>query len=165
MRVGFAGRTVLGALLVAALLAPSAGAALPAEPTREEYVDAAEPICKTNVKANKQIFKGAKAEVKRGELKKASSHFLKAANAFNRTIVQLAALPQPPADAAKLGTWLGLLRAERDLVRKIGKALAAERKPKAESLSVQLNRNSTKANNAVISFGFDYCRIEPSRFG
>jgi hypothetical protein len=165
MRVGFAGRAALATLLVVALLAPSTGATLPAEPTRDEYVDAAEPICRTNVNANKRIFKGAKGEVKRGKLKKASVHFLKAANAFNRTITQLAALPQPPTDAAKLGTWLGLLRTERDFVRKIGKALAAEKKPKAESLSVALNRNSSKANNAVLSFGFDFCRLEPSRFG
>ena len=30
---------------------------------------------------------------------------------------------------------------------------------------MDLNRNSNLANNAVLGFGFDYCRIDPSRFG
>ncbi|MBK5219569.1 MAG: hypothetical protein JJE35_07270 [Thermoleophilia bacterium] len=154
---------LVGALLVLCALVPVAAAAEPSE--REAYVDHAEPICKTNVLANKRIFKGAKGEVKRDELKKASTHFSRAATAFAKTIRQLDPLPKPPTDAAKLSAWIGLLEDERDLIKKIGKALAAEKKGKAESYSVDLNRNSSKANNAVLSFGFDYCRIEPSRFG
>ncbi|HEX3293620.1 MAG TPA: hypothetical protein VHR38_07760 [Solirubrobacterales bacterium] len=137
-----------------------------AEPTeREAYVDQAEPICKTNVLANKRIFKGAKGEVKRGELKKAARHFSRAATAFAKTIRQLDAIPKPASDEAKLSGWIDLLEDERDLIKKIGTALAAEQRNKAESYSVDLNRNSSKANNAVLPFGFDYCRIEPSRFG
>jgi hypothetical protein len=135
------------------------------ETTREEYTLRAEPICKVNVEANRRIFKGAKAEVKAGELKKASRRFARAAVAFDRTIAQLAQVPRPRADEARLGRWLDLLRLESDYIARIGKALAAGKKAKAESLAVQLNRNSTKANNTVLGFGFDYCRIEPSRFG
>jgi len=152
-----------GAVTVLCALAPIAAAAEPSE--REAYVDQAEPICKTNVLANKRIFQGLKGEVKRGELKKASRHFFRAVTAFNKTIRQLAAIPKPPADAAKLTTWLGLLEDESALIKKIGTALAAEKKQRAESYGVDLNRNSSKANNAVLAFGFDYCRIEPSRFG
>lgn len=132
---------------------------------REVFVERAEPICKSNVLANKRIFKGAKGEVKAGKLKLASRHFLRAATAFEKTIKQLEGVPPPPADTAKLNKWFGLLRQEKLLIEKIGNALAAEEKHKASSLSVDLNRNSTKANNAVLGFGFDYCRIEPSRFG
>jgi hypothetical protein len=154
-----------GALFAALVLAvPSAGAA-EGEMTVDAYVDQVEPICKTNVLANRQIFKGAKGEVKAGELKKASTHFLRAATAFGKTIGQLTAVPRPPEHEARLQKWLGLLKTEESLVRKIGKALAAEQKRKAESISVELNRNSNKANNTVLAFGFDYCRIEPSRFG
>jgi hypothetical protein len=149
---------IAGALLLAA---PANGEEL----TREEFVARAEPICKTNVEANKRIFKGAKGEVKAGELKKASTHFSRAATAFAKTIKQLEAVPQPVADQAKLTKWLGYLRDEKDLVAEIGKALAAEQRHKAESISVKLNRNSTRANNAVLGFGFDYCRIDPARFG
>lgn len=152
------------AVLAFCLLASAAFGAEPSE-ERDEYVTKAEPICRTNVLANKRIFKGAKEEVKAGKLKQASTHFSRAATAFGKAIAQLTAIPQPPADAAKLTKWLGLLKHERALIEKIGRSLKVEDKHRAESLSVDLNRNSNKANNAVLSFGFDYCRIEPSRFG
>jgi hypothetical protein len=154
----------VAALTALAMVPAWAAAEGEAESTRAEYVTRAEPICKANVLANKRIFKGAKAEVKAGELKRASTHFTRAATAFGSTIRQLAAIPPPPEDAARIGRWLALLRDERSLISRIGKALASGSKHRAESLSVDLNGNSTKANNAVLSFGFDYCRIEPSRF-
>jgi hypothetical protein len=124
-------------------------------PTRPEYVAQAEPICKTNVLANRRIFKGAKGQVKAGKLKPASKHFLRAATAFAKTIGQLEAVPRPTADEARLGKWFGLLR----------RALAAEDKHKADSYAVDLNHNSNLANNTVLGFGFNYCRIDPARFG
>jgi len=159
-------------LIALALVAVAAFAAAPVaataeeegEVSREEYVAGAEPICKQNVLANKRIFKGATAEVKAGELKRASKHFFRAATAFGGTIRQLAALQAPAADASRLERWLAVLRDEKSLIQRIGQALAAENKHRAESLSVDLNRNSGRANNVVVSFGFDYCRIEPSRF-
>jgi hypothetical protein len=153
---------LLGALvLIAALVVPLASAA---ELTRDEYVARVEPICKTNVEANKKIFKGAKDEVKSGELKKGSTHFLRAATALNKTITQLKGVPQPVADEAKLTKWLGYLQTESGYFQKIGKALAANDKYKAQNLSVKLNRNSNLANNTVLAFGFNYCRIDSSRF-
>lgn len=152
----------LAALVALLVLAPAGGAA---ELTPEEYTALAEPICKTNVEANKQIFKGTKAAIKRGELKKASASFFRATTAFGRTIRELAAVPQPAGYETKLGKWLDLLRDEKDIVKKIGQALAAEKRARAESYSVALNRNTNKANNAVLSFDFDYCRLDSSRFG
>lgn len=156
-----------GCVVAAMALLPilNAGAEEVVEKTRKEYAAEAEPICKTNVLANKRIFQGAKQQVKADELTRASVHFFRAATAFGKTIRQLAVLSPSTGDEAKIETWLGLLGDERDLITKIGKALAAEDKHKAQSYSVDLNRNSSKANNAVLSFGFNYCRIEPSRFG
>jgi len=150
------------------VLVLAVGAASPAsaaEISREQYVARTEPICKQNVLANKRIFEGAKGDVKAGKLKQASTHFRRAAAAFAKTIGQIEAVPQPGADEAKLASWLGYLHAERDFVASIGKALAAEQRHKAESISVKLNRNSTRANNSVLGFGFDYCLIDSSRFG
>lgn len=136
-----------------------------ADAATDEYKQQVEPICKKNVEANKRIFRGAKQEVNRGELKKASQHFFRAATAFGKTIRELAAVPQPAGYETKLGKWLDLLRDEQAIVKKIGQALAAEKRNKAESYSVELNRNTNKANNQVIAFGFDYCRLDSSRFG
>lgn len=147
---------------VAALLAVPA--AFGAELTREEYVARVEPICKRNTEANSRIFDGAKGEVQAGELKKASRRFSRAAEALGKTIDQIDRVPKPAADATKLSKWIGYLRREGDLLGQIGKALAEEKKGKAQGLSVRLRRNSNLANNTVLSFGFKYCRIDPSRF-
>jgi len=155
--VGALALIVIGAALFAQ-------AALAAEVSREEYVKSAEPICKANTEANKRIFKGAKEEVKEGKLKAASSHFFKAKQALAKTVSQLGALPEPTQDEAKLQKWIGYLGAERDLLGKIATALRHEDKAAAQQLSVRLNRNSNLANNTVLAFGFDYCRIDPSRF-
>jgi len=156
------GVPVLGALAaIVVLVVPLASAA---ELTRDEYVARVEPICKTNVEANEKIFKGAKEEVKAGELKKGSTHFFRAATALNKTIKQLQGVPQPGADAAKLSKWIGYLKSESSFFTRIGKALAAGDKYKAQNLSVKLNRNSNLANNTVLVFGFDYCKIDSSRF-
>jgi hypothetical protein len=158
-RLGIAALAVLAALLVVAPVGRGA------ELTPDEYTERAEPICKTNVEANKQIFKGTKGAIKRGELKKAAGSFSRATTAFGRTIRELAAIPQPTGSEQKLGKWLDLLRDEKDIIKKIGLALKAEKRAKAESYSVELNRNTNKANNAVLSFGFDYCRLDSARFG
>jgi hypothetical protein len=156
------GFVFLGVAMAIALFAAPAGAA---ELTRPEYVARVEPICKTNVLANKRIFQGAKGQVKAGELKPASTHFFRAATAFAKTIGQLEAAPQPAADEARLTKWFGLLRTEKGIIEKVGRALAAEDKHRAGSYSVELNRNSNLANDTVLGFGFNYCRIDPARFG
>lgn len=159
------GRWLAVATTGAMALALAVPAASAAEISREEYVARAEPICKVNVLANKRIFKGAKGQVKAGKLKPASQHFFRAATAFAKTIEQLAAVPQPSADEARLARWLDYLRTEAGIIREIGRALAAGDKHEASSHAVDLNANSNRANNTVLGFGFDYCRIEPARFG
>jgi hypothetical protein len=146
------------------LLAVGVSVAGAAELTRGEYVARVEPICKRNTEANRRIFAGAKEEVKAGKLKVASAHFAGAEAALDKTIKQLHAVPQSAADEAKLEKWLGYLEIESGYLGKIGKALAVGNKAKAQTLSVQLNRNSNLANNTVLSFGFTYCKIDPSRF-
>lgn len=154
-------------LIVSAVILVPAATSATAETvtTRAEYVERAEPICKENVLANKRIFKGAKGEVKAGKLKKASRHFFRAATAFAKTIKQLEAVERPSSDAARLSQWFRLLRDEKSLIEKIGRSLAAGDKHGAESYSVDLNRNSTQANNTVLGFSFNYCRIDAARFG
>jgi hypothetical protein len=155
--LGIFGSAALAALILVPL-------AFGAEISRDEYVEQVEPICKVNVEANKKIFKGAKGEVKAGELKKGSTHFFRAATALNKTIKQLKAVPRPSADEAKLTKWFGYLEIESSYFRRIGQALKAEQKEKAQNLSVRLNRNTNLANNTVLVFDFNYCRLDSSRF-
>jgi len=155
-------RTIfLTVALVALAIVPLASAA---ELTRDEYVSRVEPICKRNTEANRRILAGAKEQVKAEQLKAASTHFARAVGAFEKTIGQLQAVPQPASDEAKLEKWIGYLEVESSYLGRIGKALAQGDKSKAQTLSVRLNRNSNLANNTVLAFGFSYCKIDPSRF-
>lgn len=152
------------ALAVALLVAvPVALAA--EEPTRDEYVAKVEPICKKNTEANSRILEGVKDQVtKKDELVPAGKRFVQASGALGKTIAQIAAVPQPSEDTAKLTKWIGYLKQEKTYLQKIGKALKAKDKYHAQKLAVQLNDNNKHANNTVISFGFKECRIDSSRF-
>jgi hypothetical protein len=152
------------AVALVALLVTAAFAATSPDQTRESYATVVEPICKQNTKANEQILAGVRKKIKQGKLKVAAGQFARASTAFGEAVKQLRAVPQPPADATKLSKWLGLLEEEKKLLGEIGKALKANQKPKAQTLSVRLTHNGNLANNAVLGFEFDYCLIDSSRF-
>lgn len=152
------------ALLCAALFGATALAITSPEQTRESYVAQVEPICKSNTKANERILAGVRKEIKQGKLKLAAGRFKQAAAAFGKAVKQIAAVPQPPADQAKLSKWLGYLGDEQTFLAEIGKALKAGKKTRAQGLSVRLAHNGNLANNAVLGFEFNYCLIRQSRF-
>ena len=146
------------------LVLATAALALAAEVSRESYVAAVEPICKSNAQANEKILKGVKAEVQAGKLAPAGVSFLKAAAALKKTYSQLAAVPQPTADAAKLDKWLGYVKTEAALFEAAGKELKADNKVKAQAMVVRLEHNANLANDQVLGFEFTYCKFEPSKF-
>ena len=152
------------ALLAAALLAAGALAVTSPDQTRESYVAAVEPICKTNTKSNEAILAGVRKKIQKGQLQVAAGQFSKASTAFGKAVKQLRAVPQPVADKAKLEKWLGYLDEETKLLGEIGQALKADKKTKAQTLSVRLTHNGNLANNTVLGFEFDYCLIDSSRF-
>ncbi len=152
------------ALALVAVLTASALAATSPSQTRESYVTAVEPICKKNTKANEAILAGVRKKIQQGKLGVAAGQFARASTAFGKAVKQIKAVPQPVADAAKLGKWLVALEKETRLLRDIGKALKNGQKTRAQSLSVQLTHNGNVANNQVLGFEFDYCLIDSSRF-
>lgn len=157
-------RLPLPLLALCALALAGASLAMAEEVTRDTYKAAVEPICKTNTQANEKILKGVRAEVKAGKLKQAGAQFAKAASALNSAYAQLKAVPQPPADTAKLGKWLAYVKTEAKLFSEAASALKANDKTKAQTIVVKLTHNANLANNQVISFGFRYCKLEPSKF-
>jgi hypothetical protein len=149
------------AALLTALVVPLASGA---EQTREGYVAAVEPICQANTKADEQILKGVRGEVKAGKLKLAARQFASAARALAKTRRQLAAVPRPPADRARLTKWLGFIRGEVELFEATAHKLDAGDKAGAERMSILLTHQANLANNTVIGFEFNYCHAEPSKF-
>ena len=138
--------------------------ALAAEVTRESYKEQVEPICKVNGEANKRILKGVRKLVKQGKLKAAGVKFAKAGTALNKAHGELAVVPQPPEDEAKLTKWLGKIKTEVTLFKKTAAKLKAGNKNGAQTLVIKLQHNATVANNLVLGFEFHYCRFEPSKF-
>ncbi len=156
-------RIVIAVAVFATALCVSA-TAFAEDITRDDYVARAEPICKVNTHANKKIFKGVRKMVQKNQLGKAAKRFKRAAASLRKTITQLRALPQPVGDEQRLSKWIQYLNVERGMLTKIGKALKANNKFQAQSNIIRLRRNSNLANNTVLSFEFNYCRIDPSRF-
>jgi hypothetical protein len=154
---------LIAASLVAAAIAFSALASA-AEVTRDSYREAAEPICKTDTQANERILAGVKGEVRGGKLKPAAAQFTKAARALESAVAELRAVPPPPADAARLQKWLGKVSVEASLFERVAAKLAVGDKAGAQKLVVKLSTQANAANNVVIPFQFQYCRLDPSRF-
>jgi hypothetical protein len=151
------------ALTTAAFLALSS-LAFAAEISRSEYKASVEPICQQNAKANERILKGVRQMVKQGKLRPAAAKFQKAGVALKGTHKQLAAMPQPSADEAKLAKWLSYIKEEANLFIRAGKKLKAGQKGAAQSLVNKLTSNANKANALVLAFNFRYCKFEPSKF-
>ena len=150
-----------GSLIIAMVLA---GAAFAAEVSRDEYKEAAEPICKTSAKENERILSGVRTEVKQGKLKTAATKFSKASKEQAKALKQLEALSQPAADEARLTKWFSYLKIEAELFEQAGRKLKAGDKPGAEHVFAKLTPNANKANNQVLPFEFRYCRLEPQKF-
>lgn len=156
-------RMLIAGAAVVVLVLVVCGAAFAAEVSRDEYKDAAEPICKTSAKANERILAGVRTEVRKGQLKTAAVKFAKASKGQARTLGELEALPRPAADEARLAKWFSYLKIEAELFATAGKKLKAGDKPGAEHIFTKLSSNINKANNQVLPFGFNYCRLNAAK--
>ena len=153
-------RSALAALAALMVFAAVAVAAV----DRAEYKAMVEPICKKNKQASDRLLKGVRDLVRRDKLKLAGERFAKAARALQGTHRQLAAIEQPAADSTRLDRWLSEIRAEAALMKTIGRKFRGGDKSKATSLAVKLQNNASRANNLVIVFQFNYCKIDPSKY-
>lgn len=150
------------ALLAFAALATSVAAA--EGPTRDEYRDAVEPICKKNTQANERILSGVRKQVQQGKLKAAAAKFAKASAALKKARGQLVGVPRPSADVARLKAWLDYVKQEAELFAQTGRKLKAEDRQGANRMVVKLTQTANRANAKVLPFDFVYCRLEPARF-
>lgn len=157
-------RLRLTAVATAAMFVLVVGLASADEAERDSYTATVEPICKTNTKTNERVLKGVQTKVKQGKLPQAGTQFTKAATALKAAYAELKAVPQPPADSAKLKKWLDYVKKEADLFQAAGVALKAGNKTKAQTMVVKLTHNANLANLQVLNFDFTYCRFEPSKF-
>ena len=152
----------IAALLVAFAL--TAGTAMATEPSRGEYVARLEQICKPGSEATQRAVKGMRADVRSERLRVAAGKFARAERIFAHTVSSISTVPRPAADAATLTRWFAALGREQVYLGRIVSTLRAEDVASFQRASADFIHEGNKANNIVVSFGFNYCAFKPSRF-
>jgi hypothetical protein len=163
-RTGARRRRWSAIVALAGVLLAATGAAAEA-PTRDEYVAQLESICKPDALATQRAMKGARADVRKERLGAAAGKFAKATQIFGGTVKEIAAVPRPSADTAKLGKWFTYLNRQAADLRQITAELRQEHAIKAQRLTARFIHSGNLANNVVLAFGFDYCSFKFSRYG
>jgi hypothetical protein len=158
-------RSIAIALLLGVALF-AAGVASAAEgPTRKEYVDRLEAICKPDALATQRVMKGARADVRAERSAAAAGKFAKATSIFGGTVKRISGVPRPAADRARLAKWFTYLQRQDSYLRQITSQLRQGQAIKAQRLTARFIHNGNLANNVVLAFGFDYCSFKFSRYG
>lgn len=149
------------ALLAALLVAPAAGAT---QVSRAEYVSQLEAICRPHSEATERAVRGFRSDVRHERLRLAASKFAKAKRIFARTVSLISPVPRPAADRVTLSRWFAKLGRETTYLGRTAAALRAEDVARFQRVSAKFIHEGNKANNVVVSFGFNYCDFKPSRF-
>lgn len=155
-------RAGLAALLLAltAFCAISAAAEL----TRPEYVGRLEQICKPGSDTTERAVSGVRADVRAERLAVAGGKFARAQRIFAATVRSISPVPRPAADRATLSRWFAALGQEKLYLGQMVKTLRADDVAGFQRVSARFIHEGNRANNAVVSFGFNYCSFKPTRF-
>jgi hypothetical protein len=157
-------RRVLAVAWLAAL-APCTLAAADPPPDQAEYVSQLESICKPNVEQTERAVRGLRSDVRRERLSVAAGKLSRAQTIFGRTVRTISAVPRPPADSAQLSKWFRYLRLQESYMGGAASALRTKRIVRYQHDSVRVVHTGNLANDVVITYGFNYCRFNFSRFG
>jgi CHASE1-domain containing sensor protein len=154
----------LGILLLLTLTLAATASVAAENPTRTEYVAHLEQICKPGSEATQRAVDGMRSDIRSERLQLAATKFAKAKQIFARTVSSIATVPRPLADRATLARWFKALGRETDYLGRSAAALRAEDIARFQRVSTEFFRQGSKANNIVVSFGFNYCDFRSSRF-
>lgn len=147
-------------LMAAAAIAPAAEA-----PTRDEYVDQLEKVCKPDQLAIQRTMKGSRADIQRERFQAAARKFGKASSIFDSTIRDIKPVPRPAADTARLTKWFTYLTSQQTYMHQIVAQLGRENAIKAQRLTARFIHVGNVANRVVLAFGFNWCTFKFSRYG
>ena len=150
---------------VAALALWTASLALAGAPTRSEYVNRLEIICKPGALATQKVMKGARSDIRKERLEAAAEKFDKADAIFSGTLRRIKSVERPEADRVRLKKWFSYLQSQADYLGQIAVQLKDDHVIKSQRLITRFIHNGRLANNVVLAFGFDYCSFKFSRYG
>jgi hypothetical protein len=144
----------------------SALGAMAEPPSRAEYVDRLESMCKPRAEATQKAMDGARQDVRQPKrIPIAARKFDQAASIFGGTIEKISDVSQPPDDTGKLAEWFSYLDRQQDYLEEIATQLHKGKTIKAQRLTARFIHNGNLSNNVVLAFGFDYCSFKFSRYG
>jgi len=152
---------IVATIAFLALAVPAAAAELP---TRPQYVAQLERICKPDSGATQRAVRGTRADVRAERFRRAAAKVAKARRIFSGTVRSIARVPRPRADRATLGRWFTALRREARALGKTASSLRSEDIARFQRVWADFIHVGNKANNVVVSFGFNFCSFKPSRF-
>ncbi len=155
------GLTVIGLILTTIALPFTATAD---GPTRPEYVSRLEAACKPGSEATRKAVRGVKNDVRTEHLLRAAPKVAKAKRIFVHTVTVISGVPRPMSDRPTLARWFRALNREASALGRTAEALRADNVARFERTWSDFVHEGTKANNIVVSFGFDYCNFKSSRF-
>lgn len=153
---------LVAALAVAGALAAASSAG--AETTRSEYIARLEQICKPDSEATQRAVRGTRADVRSERFRQAASKVAQAGRIFTSTVRSISTVPRPEADRTTLARWFDALKGESAALGRTAAALRAEDLARFQRVWADFIHEGNKANNVVVSFGFNYCAFKPSRF-
>ncbi|MFL5872255.1 MAG: hypothetical protein ACJ75T_02110 [Solirubrobacterales bacterium] len=159
--------SLLAAIFIALLLSVSGAVAVAGaaeEITRDEYVAQLEKICKPGSDATERAVRGVRSDVRHERLAVAGRKFAKAKRIFAGTVRSISAVPRPAADRSTLKRWFAALGQEQLYLGQMVDTLRADDVAGFQRVSARFIHEGNKANNAVVSFGFEYCSFKPTRF-
>jgi len=162
MRWAQAAITVFSALAVVG--APACALSSAAEVTRTEYVTRLEQICKPRSEATQRAVRGTPADVRRERFRQAAGKVSKAGRIFDGSVAAISAVARPADDRATLARWFVALKRESAALQRTAAALRAEDLARFQRVWADFIHQGNKANNIVVSFGFNYCSFKPARF-
>jgi hypothetical protein len=157
-------RSRLAFLLAVCALTCVVTSAAAQELTRTEYVARLEQICKPGSEATERAVRGVRADVRAERLAVAGGKFARAQRIFAATVRSISAVPRPAADRATLSRWFAALGKEQLYLGQMVKTLRADDVAGFQRVSARFIQEGNRANNAVVSFGFNYCSFKPTRF-
>jgi hypothetical protein len=153
------------ALILVALIVGVPSASASEGPTRDEYVNQLEGVCKPDAEATQRAMKGARSDIQAERLGVAAGKFAKATRIFGSTVKEIARVQRPPADATRLDKWFGYLDKQESYLGQTTMQLRAGNGIKAQRLIARFIHSGNLANNVVLAFGFNYCSFKFSRYG
>lgn len=154
---------LLAAVPLLALAAPPS-ASPAAEATRSEYVAQLEKICKPGSEATQRAVRGVRRLVRSERLPEAAPRVAEAKRIFARTVDAISKVSRPASDRAALARWFRALDREMAALGRTAAALRADDVARFQKVWADFIHEGNKANNVVVSFGFNYCAFKPSRF-